>query len=196
MKIKKKHASGRFFVLAGIALLAAAAVLLITWQWGIRTWDEKTDAYVHTIRTIIPEPQGTALGERSDNTMPVLSLDGVDFAGILEIPRYDSALPVCNTWGQPSRYPCRFSGSIYDGTLKIGAASQAGQYDFFREISVGDSLYFTDMEGNRYAYEVKDLRYEKHADEAALMGEEAALTLFIKNVYAFEYIIVFCDLSS
>ena len=60
MKIKKKHASGRFFVLAGIALLAAAAVLLITWQWGIRTWDEKTDAYGHTIRTIIPEPQGPA----------------------------------------------------------------------------------------------------------------------------------------
>ena len=196
MKTKKKTAAVRFFFLTGIALLAAAAVLLITWQWGIRTWDEKTDAYVHTIRTIIPEPQGAALGERSDNTMPVLSLDGVDFAGILEIPRYDSALPVCNTWGQPSRYPCRFSGSIYDGTLKIGAACQAGQYDFFREISVGDSLYFTDMEGNRYAYEVKDLRYEKHADEAALMGEEAALTLFIKNVYAFEYIIVFCDLSS
>lgn len=49
------------------------------------------------------------------------------------------------------------------------------------------------MEGNRYAYEVKNLRYEKHADEAALMREDAALTLFIKNVYAFEYIIVFCD---
>ena len=125
--------------------------------------------------------------------MPALALDGTDFIGILEMPLYDSALPVSNSWGQSERYPCRFSGSIYDGTMQIGATSQAGQYEFFCEISVGDSLYFTDMEGNRYAYEVKDLRYEKHADEAALMGEEAALTLFIKNVYAFEYIIVFCD---
>ena len=193
MKNKKKPSAGRFFFLAGIALLAAAAVLLISWQWGIRTWDEKTDAYVHTIRTIIPEPQGAVLEDRSDDTMPALALDGTDFIGILEMPLYDSALPVSNSWGRSSRYPCRFSGSIFDGTMQIGATSQAGQYDFFREISVGDSLYFTDMEGNRYAYEVKNLRYEKHADEAALMGEDAELTLFIKNVYAFEYIIVFCD---
>ena len=180
-------------MLAGIALLAAAAVLLISWQWGIRTWDEKTDAYVHTIRTIIPEPQGAVLEDRSDDTMPALALDGTDFVGILEMPLYDSALPVSNSWGQSSRYPCRFSGSIYDGTMQIGATSQAGQYDFFREISVGDPLCFTDMEGNRYAYEVKDLRYEKHADADALMREDAALILFIKNIYAFEYIIVFCD---
>ena len=106
---------------------------------------------------------------------------------------YGSALPVCNTWGLPSRYPCRFSGSIYDGTMQIGATSQAGQYDFFREITVGDSLYFTDMEGNRYAYEVTDLHYEKHADQAALQRNEAALTLFIKNVYALEYLVVFCN---
>lgn len=193
MKNKTKPAAGRFFFLTGIALLAAAAVLLIFWQWGIRAWDEKTDAYVHTIRTIIPEPQGAAIEYRRDDTMPALALDGTDFIGILEMPLYDSALPVSNSWGQSERYPCRFSGSIYDGTMQIGATSQAGQYEFFREISVGDPIYFTDMEGNRYAYEVKNLRYEKHADEAALMREDAALTLFIKNVYAFEYIIVFCD---
>lgn len=193
MKNKKKRAAGRLFFLIGIALLAAAAVLLISWQWGIRTWDEKADDYVHTIRTIIPEPQGAVLEDRSDDTMPALALDGTDFIGILEMPLYDSVLPVGNSWGQSDRYPCRFSGSIYDGTMQIGATSQAGQYDFFREISVGDPLYFTDMEGNRYAYEVKNLRYEKHADATALMREDAALTLFIKNIYAFEYIIVFCD---
>ena len=193
MKNKKKPSAGRFFFLTGIALLAAAAVLLISWQWGIRTWDEKTDAYVHTIRTIIPEPQGAVLEDRSDDTMPALALDGTDFVGILEIPLFDSALPVSNSWGQSDRYPCRFSGSIYDGTMQIGATSQAGQYDFFREICVGDALCFTDMEGNRYAYEVTGLHYEKHADAAALMREEAALTLFIKNIYASEYIIIFCD---
>ena len=193
MKTKKKRAAGRLFFLIGIALLAAAAVLLISWQWGIRTWDEKADDYVHTICTIIPAPQSAVLEDRRDDTMPALALDGTDFVGILEMPIYDSVLPVSNSWGQSDRYPCRFSGSIYDGTMQIGATSQAGQYEFFREISVGDPLYFTDMEGNRYAYEVKNLRYEKHADAAALTREEAALTLFIKNIYAFEYIIVFCD---
>jgi hypothetical protein len=80
--------------------------------------------------------------------------------------------------------------------MQIGGTSQAGQYAFYREISVGDTVCFTDMEGNRFAYSVTDVRYEKRADQAALQRKEAALTLFIKNVYAFEYIIVFCDLPS
>ena len=127
--------------------------------------------------------------------MSVLSLEGKDFSGILEMPRYGSILPVGAQWGNPSRYPHCFSGSIYDGSIQIGATSQKGQYDFYREISVGDSLYFTDMEGNRYAYTVTDLRYEKRVDQTVLQRKDAALTLFIKNVYGFEYIIVFCDVS-
>lgn len=193
MKNKKNHTAGRFCILAGICLLVAAAALLISWQWGIRTWEQKSETYVHTIRTLIPEQQGAAVKERSDNTMPVLSLEGTDFVGILEIPLYGSALPVCDTWGTPSRYPCRFSGSIYDGTMQIGATTQTGQYDFHRELSVGDSIFFTDMEGNRYEYIITDLRNEKHADQAALEFKESALTLFIKNIYELEYIIAFCN---
>ena len=77
--------------------------------------------------------------------------------------------------------------------MQIGGTSQKGQYDFYRDISVGDSLFFTDMEGNRYSYEVKDIRYEDDADQSTLDFEEASLTLFIKNVYAFEYIVVNCQ---
>ena len=49
------------------------------------------------------------------------------------------------------------------------------------------------MAGNRYAFTVTELHYEEHADQTALQREDAALTLFIKNMYAFEYIVVFCD---
>ena len=180
-------------MLAGIGLLMAAAIVLISWQHGMRTAAQQAAACVQTLRELIPEPQSTAPEERTDNTMPVLSIEGTDFIGILELPTHASALPVCADWGHSSKQPCRFSGSIYDGTMQIGATSQKGQYDFYREISVGDSVFFTDMTGNRYAYTVKDIRYEKHADQAALQREEAALTLFIKNVYAFEYVMIFCD---
>ena len=117
----------------------------------------------------------------------------MDFIGILEMPRYESTLPVSSDWGHLTKYPCRFSGSIYDRTIQIGATSQKGQYDFYREISVGDTVIFTDVEGNRYTYTVTNLQYESHADQTILNREESALTLFIKNVYAFEYLIVFCD---
>ena len=179
--------------MVGIGLLVATAVLLFSWQSGIQISAQRAADCVHTLRTLIPEPQGALLEERADNSMPVLSLNGTDYVGILELPAHASSLPVCADWGHSSKQPCRFSGSIYDGTMQIGGTSQNGQYEFYREISVGDAVYFTDMTGDRYTYAVKDIRYEKHANQTALAKEDAALVLFIKNIYAFEYVIVFCD---
>lgn len=193
MKKQNRTLFQRLCMLVGIGLLIAAAVSLFLWQNGIRTSAQQAAACVQTLKTLIPEPQGALLEERTENAMPVLSLDGTDYVGILELPTHASALPVCADWGHSSKQPCRFSGSIYDGTIQIGGTSQKGQYEFYRDISVGDAVYFTDMTGNRYTYAVKDIRYEKHADQAALASEDAALVLFIKNIYAFEYVIVFCD---
>ena len=186
----------KHFMIAGICLLAAAAVLLAAWQWNIYAAEQDAAEYVRMLRELIPEPQGAALEERRENTMATLCIDGTDFVGILELPRHGSALPVCAVWGKPAKYPCRFSGSIYDRTMQIGGTSQTGQYDFYRDISVGDSVFFTDMAGNRFSYTVTDIRYEKNADHATLEHEAAALTLFVKNVYAFEYIIIHCDTAN
>lgn len=188
-----KKQNNRICVLIGICLFAIAAFVLISWQWGIHKSQQEAAKYVQTIRTLIPEPQSAALEERRDNAMSALSIQGKNFVGVLEMPVFGSSLPVCAEWGNISKYPCRLSGSVYDRTIQIGGTSQKGQYDFYREISVGDSVFFTDMEGNRFSYVVTDIRYEKHADQAALQREDAALTLFIKNIYSFEYIIIFCN---
>ena len=179
--------------LVGACLLAVGVVVLLYVQWDVHSSMQKNESYVQTLHALTPDPQGAVPEERKDNSMPVLAVDGADFVGILEMPQYGSTLPVCAEWGRLTKYPCRFDGSIYNRTMKIGATSQRGQCDFYREISVGDTVLFTDMEGNRYTYAVANLRYENHADRAALEGEEAALTVFIKNVYDFEYLIISCD---
>ena len=193
-----KNQSSNFFrrlcVVAGVGLLASAFILGLLWYNEIRTSEKQSTATVQILRMLMPEPQGALLAERADNSMPVISLDGTDYVGILELPAHGSALPVCADWGRTTKHPCRFDGSIYNGTIQIGGTSQKGQYDFYREISVGDSVYFTDMTGNRYAYAVKDIRYETHADQSALNREKTQLVLFIKNIYAFEYVILFCDI--
>ena len=194
MKKEKGAVIRKIFILAGICLLVGAMVTLAVWRWNIHHSEKQSQYYVDTLRALIPEPQNAVPEERRDNTMSVLSIDGTDFAGIVEIPRYESALPVCADWGKTSKYPCRFSGSIYDGTMQIGATTQKGQYDFYRDLSVGDTVTYTDVEGNRYTYSITSLRYEKHADQAALQREEVPFTLFIKNIYSFEYLIVYCDL--
>jgi hypothetical protein len=185
----------KFCILVGVSLLVGAVVILALWRWNINNAEERAQYYANTLRALIPEPQNAVPEERRDNTMSVLSVDEIDFVGLIELPRYESTLPVCADWGKTSKYPCRFSGSIYDGTMQIGATTQKGQYDFYRELSVGDTVSYIDVEGNRYTFTITSLRYEKHVDQAVLQQKEAALTLFIKNIYSFEYLIIFCDVS-
>lgn len=182
-------------ILVGILLLAGATVTLGLWRWNIHKAEKQAQYYVDTLRDFIPEPQNAVPEARRDNTMSALSVDGTDFVGIIELPQYASALPVCADWGNISEYPCRLSGSVYDGTMQIGATTQTGQYDFHRELSVGDTVIYTDAEGNRFTYAITSLHQEKHADQAALQQKNAQLTLFIKNIYSFEYLIAFCDIA-
>lgn len=191
----KKFSFKKTFVVLGAFLALTATVLMIAWRWNISVWESKSKDYVCTLKSLIPPAQNTVLEERRDNEMPVFSLEGNDFVGILEIPLYESELPVCADWGNVSKYPCRFGGSIYNGTLKVGVTSQNGQYDFYRELSVGDDVFFTDMEGNRYSFKITSLRYEKHADINTLNKNDGELTVFIKNLYAFEYLVVSCGIS-
>jgi hypothetical protein len=182
-------------IIVGVCLIIAAAVTLALWRWNIHNSEKQVQYYANTLRSLIPEPQAAVPEERRNNTMSVLSVDGIDFVGLLELPRYESVLPVCADWGKTSRYPCHFTGSIYDGTMQLGATTQKGQYDFYRELSVGDTIHYTDVEGNRYTFTITSLCSEKHADQAALQRKEAALTLFIKNIYSFEYLVAFCDVA-
>ena len=191
--MKKKHFIPKMCAIVGGLMLASALATLLYWQWNINHSQKQASVYVETLRTLMPQTQNAVPEERRDNTMSVLPVDGVDFVGIVELPRYGSILPVCGNWGRTSQYPCRFSGSIYDGSMRIGATTQKGQYPFYREISVGDSVVFTDVEGNRYTFQVAAMRYEKHIDQAVLQRQEAALTLFVKNIYSFEYLIIFCE---
>lgn len=191
--MRKRPGIQKISFVAGCALIICSLVLLAWWQISISDAAKKSSCYVEMLRALIPDPEPAAPEEKSSSEMPVLCVDGVDFTGILELPAYQTALPVCAEWNGKLLYPSRYAGSIYDGSMKIGATTQKGQFDFYREISVGDMICFTDMTGNRYTYQVTDILYRKHADHETLDHDGSDLTLFLKNLYAFEYVMIHCE---
>ena len=122
--MKKEFSIQKICVLVGMGLLVAAVVMLALWSWNISSSEKQAQYYVSTLQELIPEPQNAVPEARQNNTMPVLSVAGTDFVGIIEMPNYNSVLPVCANWGNSSKHPSLFSGSIYNRTLQIGATSQ------------------------------------------------------------------------
>ncbi len=192
MKAIKKMPLNRLCLIGGGLLIAAALILVVYAHFSTNRYAAQCAEYVSIVQKMLPTPQSAVPEGRLDNTMPVMAVDGEDIAALLEFPSHDATLPVADRWGDPNTCPRRFDGSVYDDSLIIGGTDRRGQMDFVKEIAVGDTLYVTDMTGNRYAYTVTDIEIARHADKETLQKSDTALTVFIKNSTAFEYFILRC----
>lgn len=184
---------GKAALLLGILLIVGSLALLLWWQISIGNAAHRMDTYVAKLTERMPAPEPAILEERADNRMPSLRVDGNDFIGLLEFEGMAKVFPVGGDWSGNGQFPSRYWGSIYDGSLVIGASNQRGQINFAKALMNGDRVFLTDMTGNRYSFYITDIFYRKQADNEDLISEESDLTLFVKNIYGFEYIIIRCN---
>ena len=180
--------------LLGALLLVAAAGLFVLQQVGATQAEKRAAALLETLYAALPDITAGSADDRMDMAMPVLEAEGINFAAILEVPMFDCALPVSSPWSEKSlrNYPCRFYGSLYDRSLIIGGSDQAGQLDFLEQIDIGHRVSITDMTGAKYSYSVYRVDRAKHADADVLLDDGAAVTLFARDSFSLEYIIVRC----
>lgn len=91
--------------------------------------------------------------------MPVQNIDGQDYIGVLRIPALDLELPVINEWSYPHLKiaPCRYEGSAYLGNLVLAGHNYRSHFGSLKNLTQGDTVTFTDMDGNIFTYEVAAL---------------------------------------
>lgn len=193
MTSDKKTNISRICLVLGLLLVIASVCLIVVRFVSLDCNSQRNDEYADIIGSIIPTPRPAVLEERTDNTMPSLNIDGNDFCALIEMPAYGARLPIGSGWIKNAYFPCRFDGYAYDRSMIIGTSNAAGQLDFVKQISVGDSVYLTDMLGNRFSYAVSDIKYHEHAEGDAIYSDTADLVIFVKNVYDFEYIMLYCN---
>lgn len=180
-------------IIAGCALILGALGLLIWQRQRISAGQKRADEAAAAIMAAIPSPYPAALEPRSINAMSALSINGHDYIGLIEMGAHGGALCVAAQGQKTEHCPYAYSGSIYNGTMIIIAASRKGQFDFYKNISVGDALFFTDMTGGRYSYAVSNIIYRESIDSALDAADAEELCIIIQNINSLnEYIIIQC----
>ena len=91
-----------------------------------------------------------------DMEMPVVTVEGRDYIGLLSIPALELELPVRRdlTDGALKLSPCRYAGSVEDGGLVIAAHNYARHFAKLSALRPGDLIRLTDADGNVHDYAV------------------------------------------
>ena len=126
--------------------------------------------------------------------MPVEEIEGNGYIGLLEIPALGLSLPVMSEWSYQNLKltPCRYSGSAYTGNFTIAGHNYSTHFGPIGGLNAGDSITFTDMQGNRFAYEVQVVETLEATAVEDMVGEEWDLTLFTCDLSGESRITVRC----
>jgi len=186
--------SGKVFFAVGFLLILCSFSLLAFSHFRTQRAQKNVAEIVQTLESILPARTEGVMDSFQDMDMPALELDGEDFVAVVDIPAFGVTLPVCARWdeGKVTSYPCRFWGTVYDGSLIVGGYDQPGQFDFFDRIPDGAVVTVTDMTGGEFTYAVERVERSRSAQAEVLMDDTADLTLFVRDAYLLEYIILRC----
>lgn len=98
----------------------------------------------------------------------------------MRIPALELELPVMAQWSYPRLKiaPCRYYGSAAENNLVIAAHNYPRHFGGLSKLEKGDEVYFTDMEGTvwRYQVEAVDVLAPEAVEE--MTDAEYGLTLF------------------
>ena len=183
-----KRRAGSLFMGAGALLFAAALALTGFNLWDSRRAGEAAEAVLaempaHTPRPA-PEPgEAPEIPDyvlNPDMEMPTEEIDGYEYIGVLSIPALSLELPVMGGGSDAALRValCRDLGSAYSGGFVIMAHNYARHFGAIGTLEPGESVSFTDVDGNVFEYAVEETQIlqPQAVDEMSSGGWD--LTLF------------------
>ena len=119
-----------------------------------------------------------------DMEMPVETINGIDYIGVLQIPLLELELPIASEWNYPNlkTAPCRYSGSAYLNNMIICAHNYSSHFGKLKSLSEGDVATFTDMAGNVFIYKMVERETLNPTDIEEMEDGDWDLTLFTCTV--------------
>ena len=196
---------GSVLIFTGLLLIAAALFITafnLREEAAARTASVRAaDRLEALIPAHTPRPAavpGAMLPENvpeTDMEMPVKTVDGVDYIGVIAVPSLSLELPVASEWSYErlKTSPCRYSGSVYSGDMVLCAHNYSSHFGQIKTLKPGDAVVFTDVDGNVYNYEVAELETLQPAAVDEMKSGEWDLTLFTCTIGGQTRVTVRCD---
>ena len=200
MKQAKKSLSfGKSLMILGLVLLLGAAGLYGYNLYIDHQAGQQSEAAVITLVEEIQKNEVAIVeveDERSDEALiKVAELDGAYYMGVLTIPAMEKILPIQSDWSEAKlkNTPCRYSGSIEEGELVIAGHNYKKHFTGLSKLTQGDSVVFTDLEGNQIFYEVREIYTVAATDIDGMVNSGYDLSLFTCNYGGKARVTVRCE---
>lgn len=192
-------------MLLGFVLMAGALLLhLNNRQEASSAGELSRDALEKIVEQIPEKPNEDAL--RLDLTPPQLlnpedfrmtevEIDGYGYIGYLSLPRLKLELPIMADWdyGRLQIAPCRYAGTLRGNDLVLMAHNYASHFGRISELSAGDRVIFTDMDGVATVYIVVGLDILPPGAVEEMTAGHYDLTLFTCTYGGASRVTVYCD---
>lgn len=179
-----------FMLLGAVLLLAALSLLFWNWREDVQAGDAADQALLLLKERMeeqtlpeLPEPAETAAyPDPYDPAMTEVEIDGYAYIGYLSIPSVGIELPVMSEWDyvRLKIAPCRYVGSTKTDDLVIAAHNNSRHFGPIKDLalSIGDAVYFTDMDGVVTSYQVAEIYILQPTAVEEMTTSGYALTLF------------------
>lgn len=184
-------------VALGLLLLVAAAVLT---GYNIRSGSNAAKASAEVLAEMASRlsKQESAVPDYildPNMEMPTFRIDGADYIGVVLIPALDAELPVADEWSyvQLRVSPCRYAGSAYTDSLIVCGHNYSSHFGNLKYLELGDSVIFTDADGNVFNYEVAQVETLQPTAVEEMKSEEWDLTLFTCTIGGQSRVTVRCN---
>ena len=202
---------GKLCTALGLLLLLAALLLTAYNLWRDAMASTSVDFVLEHLtpalssrQAVLPAlPSGEALEEafvpdhvlNPEMAMPEETIDGRNYIGVLDIPALELSLPIISEWSYDALQiaPCRYSGSAYLDNLVIAGHNYRSHFASLPQLQPGDSVTFTDMDGNVFSYVVSSLETLSPYAISDMTSGDWDLTLFTCTVGGQSRLAIRCD---
>lgn len=127
--------------------------------------------------------------------MTEVEIDGYTYIGFVSIPTLSLELPVMSGWDYDllEISPCRFTGSTKSDDLVVMAHNYSSHFGGLKDLVVGDTVTFVDMDGVTIEYEVVAMDVLSPNAKEEMTAGEYDLVLFTCTYGGKSRVTVCCD---